>query len=815
MEAKSRSAITTILMTSFILSSGWTSGLAFAQSDQADFVLEEIVVSARKRSESLQDTPISITAFSGAELQARGIDRMDDIANYTPNLTFQNSPGHSGSSSAAAVYIRGIGQQDFVPTVDPGVGIYLDGVYVARSLGAVFDVVDVERIEVLRGPQGTLFGRNTTGGAINIITRAPTDKFEGNVNVRFGTDSRQDIRFLASGPLSDTVGAKLSIAKLSQDGHVIRVSDGIDLGDDDTLTGQLRLVWDASDTFSLDLSADYTRDRENGPAMELTSIGFDSVFWNPVDANGNFDPQQINDQVAALGINSLTPVDNFALLHNWVQAIVLPLFGDLGGADCLTTIPGQPYSGAGNASNPRCYNDQFILGRGLDAGTGASVSELDTQGVSLTASWDITDNVQVKSITSFRSLEGTFSRDGDHSPLPIVFLTDTYEQDQFSQELQLLGSSAEGRLNWILGLYVFSEDGENVNDVFFPPADVRSGGRFDNESNAIFAQATYDFSDRWSATLGLRYTDEEKSFSPDQFILADRTLVDTDGDNIPDSPAFGVGARVLPFITETVEISETTPLVSVSFHATDNVMLYGTYSEGFKSGGFTQRVFPPLTIVPTFDPEFVTAIEFGWKYTGLNNRLRINGAIFSTDYDDIQVSIFDPSGGNTAPIFRNAAEASIEGLELELSYISEGGTNFEGGFGWLDPSFDRVDNRADEINVNSEFERVSEYTGFLSLFRKFGVNGGVVTPRLDYSYRSEYFNDALNTPDIAQSDSVSLINASLQWELPSERWTFLLSGTNLTDEQYVVAGLHNTTFDIRERIHHRGREWFVAATFEF
>lgn len=813
MRTQIRSVSATAVAASLIAVCGWLPPSTQAQQDA--FLLEEIVVTARKRSEDLQATPISITAFSGAELQTRGIDRMDDIANYTPNLTFQNSPGHSGSGSAAAVYIRGIGQQDFVPTVDPGVGIYLDGVYIARSLGAVLDLVDVERIEVLRGPQGTLFGRNTTGGAINIISKVPTAEFQGNIGVRLGTDSRQDIRLVASGPLGDSFGAKLSVAKLDQDGYLIRTNDGIDLGNDDTVTGQMYLTWEVSDRFSLNLAADYTSDRENGPAMELFSIGFDSVFWNPVDANGNFDPQQIGNQIATMGINSLTPVDNFALLHNWVQAIVLPQFGVTDGTDCLTTNPGQPYRGAGNAANPRCYNEKFILDSGLDGGTGAANSELDTRGMSLTATWDISEDLRARSITSFRTLDGTFSRDGDHSPLPIVLLTDTYEQDQFSQELQLLGSAAEGRLNWIVGFYAFSEDGTNVNDVFFPPADVRSGGDFDHESTALYAQATYDLNERWSVTLGLRYTDEEKSFSPDQYILADRTLVDTDGDNVPDRPAFGEGARVLPFVTETFGISETTPLVNVAYQSTDDLMIYATYSEGFKSGGFTQRVFPPLTIVPRFDPEFVTAYELGWKYTGLDNRLRVNGAVFTTDYEDIQVSIFDPSGGNTAPIFRNAAEASIEGLELEAKLTTENGLQFEAGLGWIDPGFDAVDSRADEISLDSEFERVSEWTASFSVFRTFDVAGGAVTPRIDYAYRSEYFNDALNTDDIAQNEAVSLINATVQWRLPNDRWSLLFSGTNLTNERYVVAGLHNTTFDIRERIYHRGREWFITATFAF
>ena len=224
----------------------------------AEITLEEIVVTARKRTEDLQSTPISIRAFSGEDLEARGVDRMDDLANYVPNMTFQNSPGHSGSNSAAAVYVRGIGQQDFVPTVDPGVGIYIDGVYVARSLGAVLDVLDIERIEVLRGPQGTLFGRNTTGGAINIITQAPGDAFAGGVDVKLGSDQRQDVRLSGNLPLSDNSGVRFSVARLSQDGYVHRMADDVSLGDDDTLTGRLRFYGELTDRLSLDFSVDFS-----------------------------------------------------------------------------------------------------------------------------------------------------------------------------------------------------------------------------------------------------------------------------------------------------------------------------------------------------------------------------------------------------------------------------------------------------------------------------------------------------------------------------------------------------------------------------
>ena len=811
---------TQVLLSAALL---FTTDLIVAQN----IALEEIIVTARKRSEGLQSTPIAITAITAEDLEARGIDQIDDIANITPNLTFQNSPGHSGSSSSAAVYIRGVGQQDFVPTVEPGVGIYVDGVYVARSLGAVLDVADVDRIEVLRGPQGTLFGRNTIGGAITFISKKPENEFSGDIEVTLGTDERRDFKGTVNVSLAQGLAARVTIAKFDQDGYVERVADGIDLGDDDTLAAKFAMSWDATDSLSFLFTYDLTRDRENGPAMTLDSIGFDSAAFNPVDANGNFDPAVIDAQIAstiadpnipffASGLNSLVPIDNFALLHNFVQVFALPPLGIDSGLDCLTQIPGQPFDGGGNLNNPQCYNNQYILGDNQDAGTGASESTLDLDGFSFTIDWSLSDNLDVKSITSYRKLEGTFSRDGDHSPLPVVLLQDIYEQEQITQEIQLLGTSFNQRLQWLLGFYYFTEDGSNVNDVFFPPADVRSGGEFDNESLALFAQGTFDITDQWRLTAGLRYTTEDKAFTPDQFILADRTNLDVDLDGIPDGvPAFGVGARVLPFVTETVEISELTPMVNLAYQWTEGLMVYGSYSEGFKSGGFTQRVFPPLPTVPSFEPERITVYELGFKFTGLDNRLRLNGAWFFSDYEDLQVSTFDPSGGNTAPIFRNAASAEITGVELEVTFIPASDWLLEGSMGWIDPEYTELDSRANEISIDSEFERISEWSASLGVSKDIVLAYGTLIPRIDMSYRSDYFNDALNSAEIAQSESVFLLNANIRWLSPDEHWTVTLGGTNLTNDDYVVAGLNNTTFDIREVIKHRGREWYLSAKYNF
>ena len=246
-----------------------------AQPTGADKVLEEIMVTARRREEGLQDAPIAISAFTGDTLAYRGVTQLDQVEKFVPNLTVQNNPSFGGASNSAAIYIRGVGQKEFLPTTEPGVGLYVDGVYIARSVGAVLDLIDVERLEVLRGPQGTLFGRNTIGGALSITTVKPAigAGFGGEVAAAVGTDNRLNVKGALDIPVGSTMGLRVSAATFQQDGYVER-RDGEDLGDDDTTTARLAWAWEPNPRLRTDLSMDYTRDRENGPALELIAIDF-------------------------------------------------------------------------------------------------------------------------------------------------------------------------------------------------------------------------------------------------------------------------------------------------------------------------------------------------------------------------------------------------------------------------------------------------------------------------------------------------------------------------------------------------------------
>jgi iron complex outermembrane receptor protein len=756
--------------------------------------MEEIVVNARGVEEGLQDAPIAVSAFTGDTLDYRGVDSLNQIERFVPSLTLQNNPSFGGASNSAAIYLRGVGQKEFLPTTEPGVGLYVDGVYVARSVGAILDIIDIERLEVLRGPQGTLFGRNTIGGAISIATRKPEPggEFGGSLSAAAGTDSLMHLRGTVHIPVSDSFAIRGSLASMTQDGYVER-ADGIDLGDDDTFTGRVSFAFQPNDSFSALITADMTRDRENGPALELIGIDFTDL-------------SQLQGVV-------LAPPPPMAFIHNVTTAALGP------GQPCAATDP----AGNGVTSNPasaNCYDARYIGADGKDEGTAPAYSETDVFGLSATLDFNLSDTLAIKSITAYRELDSDFARDGDHSPHRISQFEDTLDQEQFTQELQLIGT--HDRLDWILGAYYFSEDGNNVNTLDFTVSNFRSGGQFDNTAWAAFAQATYDVTDKLHLTLGGRYTDEDKSFTPDQIIYnnyyAGFSNLVPPGNPLAalDAPFLQAGSRILPLLEKEISISEFTPMANLAFDLSDRTMIYLTYSEGFKSGGFTQRVFPPVVagftappgtpdidLIPTYEPEFVEVIEAGIKLDLLDGRLRINGAVFQTDYEELQVQVFN----SVAPVTRNIGEASIEGVELELSASPADGWFIEGSLSMLNAEYDNIDTANTLILKSNDFERVPETMASVGVSKEFLLaSSGSVMLRADWSYRSETYNDAYNTP-LLETDSYSLIDASVRWTNQQGDWSVILSGRNLSDEQYLVTGVYGTAFQSFEGVYERGRQW--------
>ncbi len=754
------------------------------EAEPASVFDEVITVTARKREETLQETPISITAFSSRALEARGIQSTEGLAQLTPNLTLQNNPSFSGASNSASIYIRGVGQQDFVPTVEPGVGVYVDGVYVARSVGAILDLVDFERVEVLRGPQGTLFGRNTIGGAISVTTKVPEDKLRASGSLTYGTDNLVVAKGMVNVPLSDAAALRVSVGYFGQDGYVTRTFDGKKLGNSNRFAGRAALRLKPSDGWTVDLGFDGTTARENGPAMSLIGIN----YGRTTDPN--------------------TPP--FADISNIIANVTA------GGPPIPCAIPPAPL----NLAVPGCYDNRYILGPDKNGGTAPSYSNSDIWGVSMTHAVELSDSVDLKSITAYRRLTGTFARDGDGSPVTVAQFYDRIEQKQISQEVQLLGKSLDGRLDWILGGYYFKESGVNVNRLRFTISEFQSGGGFRNESLAAFGQGTFALTDALKLTAGLRWTQDNKAFHPDQFIIENRAAFLGAPFN---SPIFDAGTRVLPNVEAKVKFREVTPMVNLSYQPTSDLMVYSTWSRGFKSGGFSQRVFPPIipgvttpitdpvAAIPSFAPEKVDVYEAGFKYQTPDRLLTLNASAYYTKYKDLQVQVYT----SVAPVFRNAGKASIQGFEAEAQLRPLAGLLIEGTLGLTDAKYKQIDQATTYINPANMFERVSKWTASAAITYEHELPGGSkLRPRVDWAYRSKFYNNTFNTAQIAQP-GYHLVNASLGWSSADDRFGLSANVRNIGNERYLLSGILVDAIQAFEGVYNRGREWSVTASVKF
>lgn len=802
---------------------------AHAQGRSAALI-EEIVVTARKREENLQDAPIAVSAFTGEALDFRGVTEIDRLDQFVPNLVLNESPTYSNVTNAA-VYIRGIGQNDFTPVIDPGVGIYVDGVYLGRSVGAVLDIVDLERIEVLRGPQGTLFGRNTIGGAISLSSKKPDGEFGGKVDVKYGTDDRFNVRGSVNIPFTDKFFARLSAATFNQDGYVTRVVDGEDLGDQDVVALRGALRWQPNDNLDINWSVDYSVERENGNPYVLTGI------------------QPLNVGVLTGGGPSMT------LAANTIAAqLASGGPASFPGGEFFNVIhpSGFPFQflacfSPQNANNPVCYNQQYIDNgeKKLNYSSDPSFQELDVWGTGLTVDWQINENLKVKSITSLRGFEGHFEGDQDGSPLRVSYLIDIYQHEQFSQELQVLGTSFADRLDWIIGGYYFEEDGKNINPVRFSQVYLQSGGHYDADSWAVFAQGTWHFNDRLDLTFGLRYTEDTRDYLPDQFIevfpIGPLPL------NCPPSavpmpfnpglPVCGIGDRPLPFEWVSNKASELVPMVNLSYRWNDSLMTYFTYSEGFKSGGYTQRIFPPELSTPSFEPEFVTSYEGGFKFDGWNDRLRFNVAVFFTDYTDLQLLVADPS--RFGPFASNAGDAEVFGIEMEALLNPAEGWYISGSAGMTDTDRTGLAGTVQGLTLDSPFQHISKWTANAQIYKEFAIGDlGYLTPRFEWSYRTDWGTSGNNIPRLGGDvlpggpfagvplsfgvpnpalveDDLHLLNASVRWDVRNSGLSISGGVDNLTDENYSIFSLYLDSFGYTQQAFHRGREWYIQAGYEF
>jgi iron complex outermembrane receptor protein len=762
------------------------SGPAAAQEPAAARgTLDEIVTTARRVEESLQDTPISVTAFTADDLRDRMIISTEDLDQVTPNLQFTNDTTLAGNNNSSNIFIRGVGQTDPTATVDPGVGLYIDEVYMGQSIGGTMDFRDIRSVQILRGPQGTLFGKNSVGGAVVLTTNDPGEEFGGEVRMGAGSDSLFDVFMAVDAPLSDTLKSRFTIGKRVQDGYVTRVQTGEDLGDTDAWTATAKLLIEPNDRFRARLSFDYTRADENGNPFVFAASNESATF-----------------QVIASR--------------------------DAGCPGATFPPPGIPVP---DIDDDRCANDFQNKGPYKNNGTYELKSELDNRGLALHLDYDLSDTWTLTSITSHRSLEWTGIRDADNTPLTILHTSYDSDGYQLSQELQF--QYASGNVNGTLGAFYFEEESDDIvhvqlNDPAPGVQEDSDNNLTENSSRALFTQWTFDATEALSLTLGGRYTEDTKASTPDQYNYLN-----------PD-------AKYLPVQKYEKTFDDFSMTASAAFALSEESMVYLSYAEAFKGGGWnshfnTCQILEPcateLGLVPgtppynnavaaaqafaagihSFDTEEAATWEIGFKTDLLDNTLRLNGAIFTTDYDDLQFTY----RSGVAPYLANAGKAGIDGAELELTWLPSEAWVVEGGIGYLDAQIDEL-KEFSVVSTGVEEGNRLPYTPELTLGLGIGYStvtagGWLVAPRVDYAYRDDTYWDANNTEEIAVDSDYSIIDASLAFGPDAGPWRARLAVKNLTDEVYSTGGNSSlsTGSGYAEIAYARPRQYFAMFEYDF
>ena len=718
----------------------------FAGAEAAEAVVyETVVVTARRREESLYDVPGSVSAFSEEQVRDLQATDMRRVQYAVPNFHFERS-----DSSNAAIYLRGIGQNDSLPFVESGVGVYIDDVYQARSQAAFIELFDVERVEVLRGPQGTLYGRNSPGGAVKLITTQPGDEVETYLELGVGNFSLGTVNARISGPLNETgaVKGKLALSVIQRNGFSRNVTEGGRDGDTKTVAWRGALVYEPNINMRFEVATD----------------------------GKNENPDR-----------SLTPV----------RRTSLTAFPDPAGA------PGSPVT---FLPTNDAFGSDYVV-----EGTANDFAELSTYGITLKGRWDFSESWFLESVTSYRSLSWDFQLDADNSPLPVLDIPVYEDDEQFSSELRVAFENDSG-LAFTGGLFYFHDDDTvlaGFDDAaasfsfggFSVPVislGVPSGGygesRQETEAVAVFAAGTIPLSAATSLELGLRYSrDEKESVRRGEFFFDPALSLSFD------QPPFLQGVGFPSALLEGRENWDAlTPRVVLSYEFDEVTTLYASASRGFKSGGYPGRAFGAAEFV-AFDPETVWTYEASIKVQRFNNRLNMTAAYFYSDYEDLQLNGFgqDPTTGQFVSLFTNAAQAKIQGLEFGLNARPLDGLTINATLGYLDAEYDEFETLVNGVLTDVSDRRLAnspEWTAFLGATKELQVGSGLLARfHVDGAYRDAYANETSDSPNLSVNSAV-YSSAFVSIGADHGSWELRAGGTNLTDRARAAQSFNTSEF---------------------
>jgi iron complex outermembrane receptor protein len=770
---------------------------------------DAIIVTAQLREQNVQDVPLSISAVSGELLEQRSQTTLTDITAQMPSLLLQRNPAGQGNS--VRVFIRGVGQSDQSPSVEPGVGTYIDDIYYGTVLGSAFDLTDIERIEVLRGPQGTLSGMNTLGGAIKIYSRKP-EGHGGYVEATIGNLGRRDIKASADFTVvPDAVFARITGVTRNRDGHVTRydyaclnpndpdVLDGDlpslasggncklgEMGNQEMygLRGSLRIA-PAGSPLEINLSADYTKDTSETQASVLIASAESANAGSaaPVDRSGLSVPYQgvaYDDRFVTYGpyrrANAVLN-DPYASYANFYDPGVM--------YSAIAAPPGPP--------------SEYVAGDPLGPFIAPSANGAEAWGIAATIDYEIAENLALKSITGYRHMFSHTGSDNDHSP--VVFIQDEsdYTHEQFSQELRLAGQFLDDRLDVIVGGYYYDASTRydaRIHTPFsgFCPAATPcfsfiNDDTADLTSYAGFANVAYAVTDSLVLEGGIRVTHEKKEY------LYNRLNPDGNGDYLPLSNP----SNPLTGFVGTYEETITDYRAVASYKIAPDVMVYAQFSTGFKGGGVAPRPYVYQQIRP-FGAEKLRAYELGFKSDLFGRILRLNGSVFQMDYEGYQGTPTTCLGPDDQPLpidgggvpglcgqYLNIGDARVRGFELETTLRPVPGLSIDGAMSLTDFEFTSINYPTTAIVVGANRPGIGEWKWSLGAQYEadLGGNWGSLTPRVDISYTPGYCGNFTCDPNVTV-ESYTLVNARLTWRSADEDWSVALEATNLFDKFYYL-----------------------------
>lgn len=724
-------AVTTTLAVSVSLPS-------FAQNSPA---LEEIIVTAQRRSENLQDVPIAITAFSSEALEKGGFNDVGEISQAVPGMSIATHFQYANPK----IYLRGVGNNEYQANAVGAVAVYQDDVYLAAASGQLFQFYDLESVEILRGPQGTLYGKNTTGGAIKVTSRRPGDELEGNINISAGNFNALDIEGGVSFPMiEDTLAARIAVVSNSRDGFVKNTyvdpantgRNNEDVNGRDSSAARLLLAYTPSENLSIDFNVHTGENRS-------TAMQGESFFLADLDNDPN------------------TPLQVAGFFRDFLPAA----FG-------ITTGQGT--------ENP----DKFVQAYNYD------ISEsLDANGGNVKVIYDF-DNISLTSITATESVSRNSREDVDQTPASILQIEWDNESEQFTQEFQLANSD-NGDFNWITGLYYF-DDEIKVNNIYDLGRDLQPLNAtlafFINELGitnqdyvqntdafGAFAQGTYALTPDLNFTLGVRYTDETREWSG----------------NSRRTPLDGTGTVVLiPQQTLEDDWQSTSWRVALDYSFNDDMLGYFSVNRGHKAGGFNGGSVADVSeLNPAFDQEVLTAYEVGLKSDLVDGRVRLNLASFFYDYKDIQIfTIEPPVPGDLLPlqVIRNAESAESYGIEVELLASITDNLLFSLNGGYLKTEIGNYAPRPDIDYTGNEIGNSPNYDINMGLDYIVPVaNASEWVFHIDVTAKDDHWFDPSNSDRVFQ-EGYEIWNAYFAYVHDSGRWSATLWTKNLLDEEYTT-----------------------------